>query len=130
VTAEQWKKIRRANTQLKIAQAADETVITLETSPPVMPTAWVNYVKQRLHLLGVDYKHIGAGRIVVTSPPPVADSVVRLVVSAIETANDYVKSVLRNRGAQRVRKDIAPAEAVQRPGEVATSAEIGAGERR
>jgi hypothetical protein len=130
VTAEQWKKIRRANAHLKIAQAADETVITLETSPPVMPAAWVNYLKQRLHLLGIDYKHIGAGRIVVTSPPPAADSVVRLVVSAIETANDYVKSVLRNMGAQRVRIDIGPTEAVQRPAEVDTSAESGAGERR
>jgi len=29
-----------------------------------MPTAWVNFLKQRFHLLGVEYNYIGAGRIV------------------------------------------------------------------
>jgi hypothetical protein len=89
-----WTSIREVNTNFKTAETADETVITIETSPAVMPTAWVNYLKQRLYVLHVDYRHIGAGRIVVTSAPGAAESVVALVVSAMETANDYVKTVL------------------------------------
>jgi hypothetical protein len=61
-----------------------------------MPVGWVNFLKQRFDVLGIDYKQVGAGRIVVTSTPRAAESVVRLVVSAIETANDYAKTVLRS----------------------------------
>jgi hypothetical protein len=89
------KKIRGVDTKFKTAENADETVITLETSPATMPTAWVNFLKQRFHLLGVEYNYIGAGRIVLTTSPRAAESVVRLVISAIEIANDHVKTVGR-----------------------------------
>ena len=89
------KKIRGVDTKFKTAENADETVITLETSPATMPTAWVNFLKQRFHLLGVEYNYIGAGRIVLTTSPRTAESVVRLLISAIEIANDHVKTVGR-----------------------------------
>jgi hypothetical protein len=38
------KKIRGVDTKFKTAENADETVITLETSPATMPTAWVNFL--------------------------------------------------------------------------------------
>jgi hypothetical protein len=94
--AEQWIKIEPVNIFFKAAQAGKATVITLETSPTVMPTRWVNFMKQRLYVLGVDCQHIAAGRIVVTSSPHAAESIVRLVVSAIEVANEHVKTVMRN----------------------------------
>jgi hypothetical protein len=77
----------------KIAWRPNE--LTLETSPATMPTAWVNFLKQRFHLLGVEYNYIGAGRIVLTTSPRTAESVVRLLISAIEIANDHVKTVGR-----------------------------------
>ena len=89
------KKIRGVDTKFKTAKNADETVITLETSPAIMPSAWVNFLKQRFHLLGVDYNYIGAGRIVLTTSPRAAESVVRLAISAIEVANHHVKTVGR-----------------------------------
>ena len=76
-----------------------------------MPTAWVNYLKQRLHLLHVDYQHIGAGRIVVRSSPHTAESVVRLLISAMEIANDYVKTALDNMRAQRMPESWYPTAA-------------------
>jgi hypothetical protein len=94
--AEQWKRIEAVSTSLKAAQAGKATVITLQTSPTVMPTRWVNFMKQRLYVLGVDYQHIAARRIVVISSPHAAESIVRLVISAMEVANEHVKTVLRN----------------------------------
>jgi hypothetical protein len=94
--AEQWKRIEAVSTFFKAAQAGKATVITLETSPAVMPIRWVNFMKQRLYVLGVDCQHIAAGRIVVTSTPHAAESIVRLVVSAMEVANEHFNSVLRN----------------------------------
>jgi hypothetical protein len=79
-----------------------------------MPVGWVNFLKQRFHVLGIEYEHIGAGRIVVISTPRAAESVVRLVSSAMETANDYAKTVLRNLRAQRIDEDRDPIEATDR----------------
>jgi hypothetical protein len=93
--AEQWKKIEAVHLVTE-AQAGQATVITLETSPAVMPTHWVNFMKQRLYVLGVDCQHIAAGRIVVTSSPHAAESIVRLVIAAMEVANEYVQTVMRN----------------------------------
>ena len=73
-----------------------ETVITVETSPPIMALAWVNFLKQRLYVLQLDYKHIAADRIVVASRPHAAESVARLVRSAAESADDYVSAALGN----------------------------------
>jgi hypothetical protein len=56
-----------------------------------MLPAWVNSLKQSLYVLHVDYKHIGAGRIVLVSAPRAAASVARLVISAVEIADHYVK---------------------------------------
>ena len=56
-----------------------------------MPPAWVNFLKQRLHVLHLDCKHIGAGRIVVMSTPHAAESVARLVLSAMQCADQYSK---------------------------------------
>ena len=102
---EQWKRIEAVNTLFKAAQAGKATVITLETSPTVMPARWVNFMKQRLYVLGVDCQQIAAGRIVVTGSPQAAESIVRLVISAMEVANEHVNSVLRNLGWYERRKE-------------------------
>jgi hypothetical protein len=93
---EHRKTIRGIETSFRTKETEDETVITLELPPAVMPPAWVNFLKQRLYVLHVDYKHIGAGRIVVISTPRAAESVAQLVISAVEIADHYIKSVLRN----------------------------------
>jgi hypothetical protein len=85
--------------------ARDETVITVETSLDV-PAAWVNFLKQRLHVLHVDYTHVGAGRIVVVTTPRAAESVVQLVHSAAECANHYVRTALRNSRAADVQNAV------------------------
>jgi hypothetical protein len=77
--AEHWKTIRSVNTEFETDETSDKTVITLDTSPTRMPVGWVNFLKQRFHVLGIDYKHVGSGRIVVTSTPRAAESVVKLV---------------------------------------------------
>jgi|ERR1700682_3560157 hypothetical protein len=112
--AKQWETIRSVDTSFETAETSDQTVITLETSPAAMPVGWVNFLKQRFDVLGIDYKQVGAGRIVVTSTPRAAESVVRLVVSAIETANDYAKTVLRNMRAQRFDANRDPIGAMDR----------------
>src|SRR5262245_21433068 len=68
-----------------------QAVITVDASPPIMAMAWVNFLKQRLHVLQLDYKHVTAERIVVASRPEVAESVARLLRSAAVCADDYVK---------------------------------------
>jgi hypothetical protein len=75
--SERRKRIHEANTDFRAGETEDETVVTIETSPAVMPPAWVNFLKQRLHLLHLDCKHVGAGRIVVMSTPHAAESVAR-----------------------------------------------------
>ena len=70
-----------------------ETVITVETSPPIRALAWVNFLKQRLHILQLDYKQVAAERIVIASRPEAAESVTQLVRSATEVADQYVESV-------------------------------------
>jgi hypothetical protein len=112
--AEQWKTIRRAETNFETAETSDETVITLETAPAAMPVGWANFLKQRLYVLGIDCEHVGSGRIVVTSTPRAAESVARLVVSAMETANDYAKTMLRNLRAQRLDENRDPINAIDR----------------
>jgi hypothetical protein len=104
-------------TSFKTGETEDETVITVETSPAVMPPAWVNFLKQRLQVLHIDYEHIGAGRIVVLSTPHAAESVARLVISAVEVADQYLKTVLGNMRAHRVQYQIA-ADAVERRAEL------------
>jgi hypothetical protein len=108
-----WQGIHRINTDITTAETADETVITLKTSPGVMSTAWVNFLKQRLHVLGVDCQLIGAGRIVVTSSPRAVESVVALVVSAMEITSDYIKTVLDNLQAQRLHHNRDPMVAAE-----------------
>jgi hypothetical protein len=56
-----------------------------------MALAWVNFLKQLLDVLHFDYKHVAAVRIVVASRPHTAESVARLVRSAAECADDYVR---------------------------------------
>jgi hypothetical protein len=73
-----------------------ETAITVETSPPIMALAWVNFLKQRLYVLQLDYKHVAADRIVVVSSPEAAESVARLLRSAAESADDYVRAARSN----------------------------------
>jgi hypothetical protein len=114
VLAEQWQTIRTVDTNFETGQTSDETVITLETAPAAMPVGWVNFLKQRFHVLGIEYEHIGAGRIVVISTPRAAESVVRLVGSAMEIANDYTETVLRNMRAQRIDENRDPIEATDR----------------
>jgi hypothetical protein len=104
-------------TSFKTGKSDDETVIALETSSAVMPPAWVNFLKQRLHVLHVDYEHIGAGRIVVMSTPHAAESVARLVISAVEIADEYFKTVLRNMRTHRVQYQIV-VDAVERRAEL------------
>jgi hypothetical protein len=112
--ADQWETIRRVSIYFETAETSDETVITLRTSPAAMPVGWVNFLKQRFHVLGIEYEHVGAGRIVVISTPRAAESVVRLVVSAMETANDYAKTVLRYMRAQRIDENRDPIDAMDR----------------
>ena len=99
--AEQWQTIRNINTHFETAENPDKTVITLKTSPTGMPVGWVNFLKQRFQVLGIDFQHVGSGRIVVMSTPRAAESVVKLVDSSIEIANDYARTVLRNMRAHR-----------------------------
>jgi hypothetical protein len=76
-----------------------EAVITVESSPPIMALAWVNFLKQRLHVLHLDYKHVTADRIVVASRPEAAESVAVLLQSAAESADHYVKAARSNASA-------------------------------
>src|SRR5260370_23487986 len=92
------KKIHEVNTDFRAGESEDQTVITVQTSPALMPPAWVNFLKQRLHLLHLDCKHIRAGRIVVMSTPHAAESVARLVLSAMQCADP----ILPNRGSEQV----------------------------
>jgi hypothetical protein len=87
--------VRAIETKVDDDVARDETVITFETSSDV-PPAWLNFLRQRLHVLHVDYTHVGAGRIVVVTTPRAAESVVQLVHSAVECANHYLRTALRN----------------------------------
>ena len=93
-------RIHEINTIFKTGETDGQTLIKLESEPPAMAPAWVNFLRQRLHVLDLDYKHIEAGQIVLTSTPKRADSVARLVVSAMESADHYVRTVTRNRRAQ------------------------------
>jgi hypothetical protein len=95
--SERHNRIHQVNTDFRAGEAEDETVITIETSPALMPPAWVNFLKQRLHLLHLDCKQVGAGRIVVMSTPRAAESVARLVLSAMQCADHYFQTAVRNR---------------------------------
>jgi hypothetical protein len=89
----------RERDEFQTDETEDETVITVETPPAVMLPAWVNFLQQRLYVLHVDYKQIGAGRIVVVSTPPRAtESVARLVISTVEIADYYVKTLFSKHG--------------------------------
>ena len=83
-----------------------QSVITVESSPPAMPMAWVNYLKQRLHVLQLDYKQVTADRIVVASRPEAAESVARLLRSAVECADHYVTGA-RNAAPLRNAQDVS-----------------------
>ena len=56
--SERHKRIHEVNTDFRAGETEDETVITIETSPAFMPPAWVNFLKQRLHLLHLDCKGV------------------------------------------------------------------------
>ena len=94
---ERRTRIHEVNTDFRAGETEDETVVTIETSPALMPPAWVNFLKQRLHVLHLDCKHVGAGRIVVMSTPHAAESVARLVLSAMQCADHYFQTAVRNR---------------------------------
>ena len=49
--SERRKKIDEVNTDFRAGETEDETVVTIETSPALMPPPWVNFLKQRLHVL-------------------------------------------------------------------------------
>jgi hypothetical protein len=119
--SEQGKRIHEVNTDFSACETEDKIVITVKTSPEVMPPEWVNFLKQRLHILHLDYKHIGAGRIVVMSTPHAAESVARLVLSAMESADHYFKTAVRNMRAHGVKNQTA-AQAAQRRAELGTTA--------
>lgn len=119
--SERRKRIHKVNTDFRAGETEDETVVTIETSPASMPPAWVNFLKQRLHVLHLDCKHVGAGRIVVMSTPHAAESVARLVLSAMESADHYFQTALRNMRAHGGQNQIA-AEAAQRWAEVGKTA--------
>jgi hypothetical protein len=108
---EQRIRIRGVTTHFNTGDTAGQTVITLETSPPVMPPTWLNFLHQRLHVLHLDYQHIGAERVVVMSTPHAAESVARLVISAMECADHYVKTLVRNMRAHGVDDQIATGDA-------------------
>jgi hypothetical protein len=93
--SEQRRIIHGMKTDFSAGETDNETIITVET-PALMPPAWVNFLKQRLHVLHLDYKHIGPARIVVPSTPHAAESVARLVLSAMECADHYLKSSSRS----------------------------------
>ena len=95
--SERHNRIHQVNTGFTAGETEDETVITVETSPALMPPAWVNFLRQRLHVLHLDCKHVGAGRIVVMSTPHAAESVARLVLSAMQCADQYFQAAFRNR---------------------------------
>jgi hypothetical protein len=98
---ERWQRVRKVKTTFKSGETEDQTVITVETSAIALPNAWVNFLRQRLHVLHLDCEYIGAGQIVVMSTPSAAESVARLVYSAMESGNDYFKTVLRSARADR-----------------------------
>jgi hypothetical protein len=93
--SERRNRNHQVNTDFSAGEAEDETVVTIETSPALMPPAWVNFLKQRLHLLHLDCKQVGAGRIVVMSTPRAAEA--RLVLSAMQCADHYFQTAVRNR---------------------------------
>jgi hypothetical protein len=95
--SEQRNSVHDVNTDFRAGTTEDETVVTIETSPALMPPPWVNFLKQRLHVLHLDCKQVGAGRIVVVSTPHAAESVARLVLSAMQCADHYLKTALRNK---------------------------------
>jgi hypothetical protein len=99
---ERRNSVHEVNTDFRAGATEDETVVTIETSPALMPPAWVNFLKQRLHLLHLDCKHVGAGRIVVLSTPHAAESVARLVLSAMQCADNYFQTTVRNRRADAI----------------------------
>ena len=92
----------------------EQTVITVECSPPIMALAWVNFLKQRLHVLQLDYKHVSADRIVVASRPEAAESVARLLRSAAESADHYVTTGRGNASAHTPQNQTAARAAQQR----------------
>jgi hypothetical protein len=100
-----------------------ETVITVESAPPIIALAWVNFLKQRLHVLQLDYKHVSADRIVVASRPQAAESVARLLRSAAESADSYVKTARDHVRADNTQNQAA-AQAAQRRAELGESAAL------
>lgn len=103
----EWTSSRAAEPKVDDDVTKDETVITFKMSADV-PPAWVNFLRQRLHVLHVDYTHVGPGRVVVVTTPCAAESVVQLVLSAVECADHYLRTALRNMRA------ITPVEARER----------------
>jgi hypothetical protein len=93
------------NTDFTTGEA--EAVLTVESSPPIMALAWVNFLKQRLQVLQLDYEHVTAGRIVVASRPHAAESVARLLRSAAESADNYVNTAHDNLRADNTNQTAA-----------------------
>jgi hypothetical protein len=82
-----------------------------------MALAWVNFFKQRLHVLQTDYKHIAADRIVIASRPVAAESVALLIRSAAESADTYVTAARGNASAHNTHNPTA-AQAARRRAEL------------
>lgn len=96
------------NTDFTTGEA--ENVLTVEPSPPIMALAWVNFLKQRLEVLQLDFKHVTADRIVVASSPHAAESVARLLRSAAESADNYINTARDNRRAGTTQNQTAAAQ--------------------
>jgi hypothetical protein len=64
-----------------------------------MALAWVNFFKQRLYVLQLDYKHVTSVRIVVASRPRAAEFDALLIRLAAESADTYVTAARGNASA-------------------------------
>ena len=106
------KRTFEINTDFTTGEA--ETVLTVETSPPITALAWVHFLKQRLQVLQLDYQQITAHRIVVASRPHAAASVARLLQSAAESADNYVKTARDKAGADHTQNQTAVRAAQRR----------------
>jgi phage protein D len=109
-------ELPKTTCEISIESATGEarTVVTVESSPPIMAMAWVNFLKQRLHVLQLDYNHVTVDRIVVASRPQAVESVAQLVQSAAESADHYVKAARRSASTSKAPNDTAVRAAQRR----------------
>jgi len=63
------KRIHEVNHSFQMSATVTRPLYTWRKLTAFIPLAWVNFLKQRLLLLHLDCKHVGAGRIVVMRLP-------------------------------------------------------------